>query len=411
VLFRSWTQSGERSTGDAVLQAYIADPNVTAEQRAVVHALRMARRARTMWGTYALPLAPWDSMEVEIDGDPIRFRPPRNVLWEDGKIHPDWNAGRTNIGRYASTKPNGQNWPAYEHATISLWDIMPEWRVTGKKAPGLTVKDIIAAPPGYLFVGIDADALHLRIIGSRWKVPSLLEAFLGGRKHRDRVLGPHELFAGVLFGDEFWNAKGWPDGPDGKWDGPAKAMRDVSKTTRYAGAYKAGVPTIHREIMSTENKKTGELIFAKIYGGRTGRSKVQALYDRWMSTEPEWEAAWRREVEIWQRDGAVVDPGNRRKLRCPDEGENEIINAPILMGETRIMHAVTQDFVDAVPFDYAGEGTGLINQCHDSLTALVPAHDAPRVAEIMNAVMNRKFPEYEIPITGKAAIGHTWQQV
>lgn len=425
-----YTESDERSTSDTVLQAYIVDPNTTHAIRALIHALRMARRARKLWGTYCATIAPWsplltaaEAQEIPAPRDAPRddvalFRPARNVLWEDGWVHPDWQAGRTPVGRYASSKPNGQNWPPFEHLSLGLWDVYPEWQEyeengAKKKSPPLTIKDTVAAPPGYRFVGIDVDAIHLRIIGSKeiWNVASLQEAFEGKRKWRGRTLGPHEIFAIILFGDLFLGAKGWPEGPNGSWKGEAKTMRQVAKIVRYAGAYKAGVSTIARELVATEDKKTGTLIFAKRYGGRAGRQRVQDLLDTWMNAEPEWEAAWAATLEEWRECGGIRDPILGRIMPCRDENENEIINSKILTIEGSVMHHITQDFVDAVPFEYAGPGTGLINQCHDSLTALVPEQDALRVAGVMNEVMNRKFPQLSVPIKGKAAIGRTWQQV
>lgn len=412
-----YTESGDRSTNDTVLRAYVSDPRLTQDDRRLAHALRMARRARKNWGTYAVKLRPLRP------GEP----PPKgNVMYPDGRFHSDWNAGRTGPGRLASTNPNAQNWSNYDHPTISNVALAADDSVQilgkGESPPdgsylirGLAFKHMIAAPPGRLLCGIDADALHLRIIGSRWNIPSLQEAFLQPRKWRGQKMGPHESFAAMLFGDAFLGSPHgtWPtENPEGKWKGPAKAMRDVSKTVRYAGAYRADVSTIFREVTSVEDKKTGELIFAHYT-----EQKVEDLYETWMTKEPEWQRAWTMEVDLWKNQGFIADPILGRKLWFRDEKETEIINGPILLTEAAIMHAVTQDFCKAVPFEYAGVSTGLINQCHDSLTAEVAdrgqgvQHEADRVAGIMNEVMNRSFQGLTIPIMGKAATGRTWQEV
>lgn len=402
-----WTETGERGTGDAVLRSYVGDPRLLPEQRDLVHALRLERRAEKTLGSFLEPMNPgWPSQVGDFTWTNGEYVRTGCVLHPDGRIHPHWNAGRTNIGRLASNTPNGQNMPEDVKAIIALME-----ENARRAAMGLEP---------LVFVGADQDALHLRIIGDLWNIPSLQEAFIGTPKfHRGVRLGPHELFAILLFGDTFLNTPHgtWPtENPKGKWTGDANAMRSVAKTVRYAGAYKGRPATLFREITATEDKETGALIFARRVlpdGTETGYTPAMAekIHDDWHRQEPQWEIAWNTTVENFKKTGYLVEPILGRRLFCRDEKETEIINGPILLREAALMHLCTQDFAKEVPPDFAGPGTGLCNQAHDALTAIVPLSMAKKYAGILQDCMTRTLPGCSIPFIGKAKIGMTWKEV
>jgi DNA polymerase I-like protein with 3'-5' exonuclease and polymerase domains/uracil-DNA glycosylase len=328
-----YTKSGDRSTGDTILRSYVGDPRLKPEQRAFVHALRMYRRQLKILGTYIIPLREAFGMS-------------NCRLSEDNKIHADWKAHGTLVGRLAADNPNVVNIPD-------------------------TIRNIIAAPPGHVLIDADQDALHLRIIASRWKIPSLQEAFLGTpRFHRGFRMGAHELFAELLFGNDFMNSPhgSWPtENPDNKWKAPAKGLRDTAKTTRYAGAYGASFETIFREITSTEDKKTGKLTFANME-----LSFVRDLYSKWMDSEPQWKQAWEAEKALWQSQGFIADPVHGRRRYFGDEKETDVVNYPILAIEAALMNEITLDIVKEFPFEFMGKGTGLIHQNYDSVVLCMP---------------------------------------
>jgi hypothetical protein len=359
------TKTGDRSTGDAVLRSYVGDERLRPAVRSFIHALRMYRRWMKLRSTFVQP------MEVIRDeAGAIVWSEDRHVR-ADGRIHPGYLAFGTKVGRPASTAPNALNIPT-------------------------ELKSMYRAAPGHKIVGADQSALHLRIIGSIWGIPSLQEAFLGTPQyHRGVRLEAHELFARMLFGDEFLNAPygEWPsENPKGKWLGGSLGMRSSSKSTRYAGAYGARPPTIFREVTSAEEKETGRLPFAHMT-----LEEIEDLYNAWMSAEPQWEQAWVRSIEKFQRKGFAESHLLGRRAWFLAGKETEIPNFDVLGLEGDGMNIITCEVIDAIPFEYAGPGTGVIHQNYDSIAVECPEEDAPRVENILREVGSRTFPGLDIP--------------
>jgi DNA polymerase I-like protein with 3'-5' exonuclease and polymerase domains len=74
------------------------------------------------------------------------------------------------------------------------------------------------------------------------------------------------------------------------------------------------------------------------------------------------------------------------------------------------MARATLALVDQVGCEYAGPGTGLINQCHDALVLEVPEYDAPRVARILTDAMTQTFDALPgVRFTGTANIAGNWK--
>ena len=408
-----FTKSGERSTGDAVLRSYVGDQQLTDRQRAAIHALRMYRRWIKMRGTFVKPF------EV------VRDEYTRQIVWhpkrytrEDGRIHPDYRAFGTKVGRLAASGPNTLNWPAsLRSMCVATPDEWLEW---------LVGKNLItrAQKRKRVLVGADQDALHLRIIASLWNIPSLLEAFLGKpRYHRctccktacskGQRMGPHELFAELLFGNEFMkSAPGtWPtENPDGKWKGEAKGLRDCAKTVRYAGAYGAQVPTIYREVTSAEDKETGALPFAKMT-----MEQIEDIRGTWLGKEPQWEDGWTNEIAMFKELGYLESPILGRRAWFLEAKETDMVNFRVLGTEADLMNLITCEFAEALPFEYDGYGTGLVQQNYDSLLAecaqgeitdaCPDGVEATRVANLMRDIGSRTLPGFKVPFVMDPKVG------
>jgi len=379
-----FTDSGSRSTGDAVLRMYLPDKRLDSDQRAYVHALRQFRKASKLLGTYVTPMRfRADIQETSSGGWK------GGLVWPDGRIRPGWNI-LTRVGRLSSSGPNAQNW---------------------SKA----VKIMVVAPDGRVLVYADQDQLHLRIIANRWKVPSLIEAFA-------LQLDPHGLFAESVFGDTYRRAKGYTSyGVKPEGGTAADMIRDVAKRHRYAGAYKAQPPTIWRVLLSAEDKQ-GNLVNPSLQ-----LKQVYATHDAWMDAEPEWEAAWKMEKALWLAQGYVESPLLGRRVDLLDGNENDIVNAPILMAEGDIMSLMTIEF-DRALLDFndgkgelgrrsVARGRGpnwkpamLINQCHDSIMSECDEADGDLVAELTEQIMSRTIPGWDVPFSATAQVGRCWAE-
>jgi len=351
--------------------------------------LRLYRRERNkILGTVLIPLNRRD-----ID-------PKKGVVWEDGRVRPSWNAHVTSVARLSCSGPNLQN-------------------IGNRKGQG-PLKTIFAAPPGHILVGADLDQAHLRIIANYWKIPLLMECFEQGKD-------PHNTLAHTVFGERFEQASGWGDNGFSLYSKPAagdaKSMRDVCKTLRYASAYAADPATVWQVLTSTETDD------AQLpYVGMTLR-EVRVMHDTWKSSEPEWGQAWKLMQSIYDRQGYMSEPIMGRRSGPLSDGKlQEVVNFPILAAEGSTMRLAEAQVRDAFPFEYAGPGTGMIHQCHDSICVQLPlpkgfdpmwspVKDEPLPPEIekmkrtMEEAMTIKIPGWPVAMTAEADVGRTLKDV
>jgi hypothetical protein len=268
-----------------------------------------------------------------------------------------------------------------------------------------------------VYVNADLDQAHLRIIAARWQIARLLLCFHTGDD-------PHLLLGLDLFGERLRRSSGWVDVKTKPKKGTAAVkIRDVSKTLRYAGAYWAQPETIWKGMLRAEDAD-GNLINLRGWGegGSSPLSlrEVQALYERWMRVEPDWERAWKYELGLYERWGFIADPVLGRRCDFADiapgefRGEDDIkrsqiVNFPILTLEASIMTLAEIEVLDEIPFGKWGPGTGIVNQCHDSITVECPADQADYVSGVLARALNRTVPGFEVPFTTEAEVQDRWK--
>tara|TARA_R110002020_G_scaffold6022_1_gene25246 strand:+ start:9753 stop:11870 length:2118 start_codon:yes stop_codon:yes gene_type:complete len=367
-----YTEAGLPSTGDAVLRAHLAGGLLTDEQSAFVRELRLYRREKNkILGTVLIPM--------RLKADDLK----KGLVWSDGRVRSTWNAHVTSVGRLSSSGPNLQN-------------------IGNRKGQG-RLKGIFAAAPGHILVGADLDQAHLRITANYWKIPLLLECFDEGKD-------PHNTLSYSAFGDRFKNADGW--GPDGfslynkPAGGAAKAMRDVSKTLRYASIYGANPATVWQVITSTETDD-GDLP----YIGMTLR-EVRVMHDAWLESEPQWGEAWEQMMVRYGRQSWMEEPIMGRRSGPLSDGKlNEVVNFPVLAAEGAVMRLAEIAVRDAFPFQKWGPGTGMIHQCHDSIAVEVPEHLGEEMVEVLEKCMTVTIPGWDVPMTAEAELGRTLKDI
>jgi DNA polymerase I-like protein with 3'-5' exonuclease and polymerase domains/uracil-DNA glycosylase len=384
-----YTETGAPGTGDAVLRGHLASGRLSQDQESFLKELRLYRREKNkILGTVLIPLSRRDQNRE------------KGLVHEDGRVRSTWNAHVTSVGRLSSSGPNLQN-------------------IGNRKGQG-RLKKVFAAPSGRIMVGADLDQAHLRITACYWNIPRLLECFDTGKD-------PHNLLAYDIFGNDFKNASGW--GPDGfsldrkPSGGEAKAMRDVMKTFRYASIYWADPTTVWQVLTSTETDD-GRMPYLKFE-----TREVRHFHNKWLEAEPEWEAAWKRMTQIYDHQGYMVEPIlGRRSGPLSDGKKNEVVNFPILAAESSIMRLAEQEIIDAFPFNYAGEGTGMIHQCHDSIAVEMPlpeglpANWEPTKGEPLPAAledarrkveecMTVNIPGWDVTMTAEADVGRSLKDI
>ena len=384
-----YTETGAPGTGDAVIRGHLASGQLSSNQESFLKELRLYRREKNkILGTVLVPL---------------RRRsqdPDKGLVHEDGRVRSTWNAHVTSVGRLSSSGPNLQN-------------------IGNRKGQG-RLKSIFTAPPGRILVGADLDQAHLRITACYWQIPRLLECFATGKD-------PHNLLAYDIFGNDFKNASGW--GPDGfsldrkPTGGEAKAMRDVMKTFRYASIYWADPMTVWQVLTSTETDD-GRMPYLKFEP-----REVRHFHNKWLKAEPEWLNAWNEMLKHYNHQAYMEEPVfGRRSGPLSDGKKNEVVNFPILAAESSIMRLAEQAVIGEFPFDFAGKGTGMIHQCHDSIAVEIPLPDhLPRdwkpvngeplppeledAKRIVEESMTVTIPGWDVTMTAEAEVGRSLKDI
>ena len=370
-----YTESGLPGTGDAVIRGHLADGNLGEDQVDWLLELRQYRReVNKILGTVLIPMR-------RRDRDPQRGR-----TFEDGRVRCNWNAHTTAVGRLSSSGPNLQT-------------------IGNRKGQG-PLKTIFAAPEGRAFIGADLDQAHLRVTASYWKIPMLLECFGEGKD-------PHNTLAYSVFGNKFKHADGW--GPDGfslrrkPKSGNALSMRNIIKTFRYASIYWADPSTVWQVLTSTETDD-GKLPYLN-YTVR----EVRFIHDQWMKSEPEWMMAWKKMQSLYQHQGWMEEPIFRRRSGVLSDGKkNEVVNYPILACESSLMRIAEHRVIAAFPFEFAGPGTGMVHQCHDSLVIEVPDAGEDQLKKWTRQVeecMTVTVPGWSVQMTAEGDFGKTLKEV
>ena len=411
-----FTGSGDLSTGDLILRVLLTDATIPDHQRDIIKLIRRYRKVMKVLGTYVVKLRPWnmgadlgwDEDEDFIDKETRKKYGEVKVGIVDprtGRMHPGYNAAVTVTGRLSSSKPiNSQNFPK-------------------------AMRKIVIAQPGNVLVGADMDQLELRIAAARWDVALYKRAFTEGKD-------PHSMTAYAVFGSEFCRAAGIDEecfkqsgilvGRDydekGKFIGTdnSKRLRDLSKAIQYASQYMAKVETVHKLIQKTElpainpeTKKpfddgTTDLPYAKL-----PLRKVREMRDNWLRGAPEFEYGWEKEISHYRQHGYVKeDVTHRRRDFLDGEAPNEIVNFPIQSSAAGLMNIALIELHRRIPFHAWGPGTGIINQCHDSIVVECPENKAEWVAQQLEECMNQVHDMLPgVVYSASASIGKTWKEV
>ena len=97
------------------------------------------------------------------------------------------------------------------------------------------------------------------------------------------------------------------------------------------------------------------------------------MHDKWC-TEAQFEAGWDHEVSLFRNQQYLTEPvmGRRRDF-LDGENVNEIVNYPIQATGAALMNKAIVLLSDLIPLHKWGVGTGITNQCHDSIVIECPS--------------------------------------
>lgn len=410
LLFESWgllptfyTEAGDPSTNDDSLRAFLMQPTLDPNRKAVIKALRAYRAAVKLRGTYVTKLAPitepikvpelaWDedeSPEERADREKKDGKK-HGICLPDGRVHPDYSAHGTVGWRLSSSRCNAQNFP-------------PDLR------------DMIIPADGNILVGCDEAQLELRMVAGLSGAAMYCAAFSAGED-------PHLDLCRAFFGDVFDRAS-----KDGK-----KKLRVLIKQFTYASAYRAEPGTIWEILTSGEEwcctscgtplKRKSDRCEAHptaypekrlVFPELTIR-ETTALHQTWLGRNPEIEKWWERDLAEFKRQGFLAEPifGLKRDFLDGEE-INEIANYKAQSGGSALVHIATERVKDQIPFEKWGPGTGIIQQGHDALVVECPIGEAERVKSILEEAMKEDGTQYGLPLpfAGEGKVGQTWRDV
>ena len=281
----------------------------------------------------------------------------------DGRVHSSFNAHVPKSGRTSSSNPNLQN--------------------INRK-----LRRIYRAQDGRKLVACDMDGLELRYVSARSRDTIFEPAFIRG----DDV---HALTAALIYEDRFLREpKGSPD-----WE----AMRDYTKRLEYALIYMAPLPTVHETICSAEDDD-GNFVYPDMPLRVTRRN-----YRVFWQAHPAIREDADRLIAEYRENHYLRELVTGRRCDFLDgENPSDVVNFPTQAGGRGLVNLAIAEFVARVPSGYAGHGTGLVHDGHDSLMAEVPENDAERVATIMLECMTQTVPWTTVPFTASCKIGQNW---
>lgn len=270
------------------------------------------------------------------------------------------------------------------------------------------MRKLIVPGPGHILVGADADQLEFRIAAARWHIKKYLEAFA-------LKLDPHQITMLMAFGEAIWAHEGAPPceyrfkkkWPGGSIHGAFNRARDLGKRFQYGGQYGANDKTKWGLIREAEDEH-GNLVYAHLK-----LAAVQEMSQRYFAQCPELPLGWKMEEDLVKGQGCGIEPITGRRRDFLDGPErNEIANHPIQGSAAGIVNLATIDVTDEFPSEYAGPGTGLIQQGHDALVLEVLEKDADRACALLQRAMAPNYRHIlDVEFSGEASKGRTWYDV
>lgn len=175
-------------------------------------------------------------------------------------------------------------------------------------------------------------------------------------------------------------------------------------TSTYCLMYLATLETFFSTMTGVEDGPEGNLIYASF----TMR-QARRIYKLFWGAHPSMLKWGEKIVQSWRERGVVTDSILGRPCQFLDgEDKNAIVNWPVLSAEQSHAIPAILRAVEQVPFGYAGHGTGMVHDGHDSVTFEVPEEDGERVAAIVNGAMQSEHKG--VPLTSEVKKGRWWDK-
>jgi hypothetical protein len=291
------------------------------------------------------------------------------------------------------------------------------------------LRDMIEAAPGHVLVACDEAQLELRMVVGLARCKYYIEQFESGGD-------PHKTLCVDTFGAGFERADAEQ----------AKRLRRAVKELTYSGLYGAS-PEVQLEVVTSAEDEDEQLIFPNF----TLR-EVSAFRDNWHRRCPEIQVWWDSILAEYRREHFLTEP--IMGLRCDfldGEDPSKLYNFGAQAGGAALAHKALFKVLEELPHPAGrapgaaiwGEGTGLVQQGHDSIVFELPAEHAPwkieekrnektgqirtvetfcapdcmcsatRLAHLLEECMAEDGAKYGLPVkfAGESKIGRSWKSV
>jgi DNA polymerase I-like protein with 3'-5' exonuclease and polymerase domains len=136
------------------------------------------------------------------------------------------------------------------------------------------------------------------------------------------------------------------------------------------------------------------------------------MHEKWCEGA-QFDKGWEMEMNTYRSKRYIAEPvmGRRRDF-LDGENINEIVNFPIQAAGASLMNIAIIELAERIPLHKWGHGTGIINQCHDSIAVECPIDQAEWVKAQIEEVLNMTHPAFaDVPLTAAADIAHRWNEV
>ena len=149
-----------------------------------------------------------------------------DVIWEDGRCHPQWNYIGTVTGRFTSTTAK-----RLEHKRGPAFQTIPRPDTVEDQGWDINPREVYVAPPGHKMVVADLSQAEVRMLAVMSGDANLIDAIQSGEDL-------HTSIASRIFGEE-WDAADAAH---------RKILRYAAKTAVFASIYGVGPTTLAKNL-------------------------------------------------------------------------------------------------------------------------------------------------------------------
>lgn len=286
-----------------------------------------------------------------------------------GRIHPDIFSLSTDTGRMSCRKPNAQNMPRKTNDPVGI-------------------RNIIAAPEGYLIISLDFSQIELRVGAFYCRDEAMMNTYRSGGDI-------HAQTTSVIFGCSYEEAQ------DKHREG-YKEHRTIAKNCNFGTFYglfpkglqatlkfKAGVEKTEEECATIINNLKAGYKGLTIWQEETKAEAARTLYSE------TWLGRRRYLPDIASSDWGKKSFAERCALNTPIQGTAADI---LKLAITRIIKGLPER-----PWLLP------ILQIHDELTFIVPEDKVDEAIAFVKVCMEEQpFEEFDLPLVAEASVGKTF---